>query len=149
MWGEQLFGRSSKKPKLFANLWSKDDPSLRKVILFKWKQNLIKNTNEEWWKRIHLFRELKESNLPSKAKKNSNVTNFIVNSSKYSYTYIYVPQWVLVPGGKHYLELSADRVDQQRTLLFFGKWGQYHQHHYIVYHYILIINYICIAIYIF
>ena len=40
------------------------------------------------------------------------VTNFIVNLSKYSYTYIYVLQSVLVSGGKLYLDLSADRGDQ-------------------------------------
>lgn len=149
MWGEQLFGRSSKKPEI-TSPWSKNDTSLRKVILFNWKQNLIKDTNEGCWKRIHLFRGLKESNLLSKAKKISDVANFIVSSSRYSHTYIYVPQWVLVPGGKLHLECSAARVDQQRILLFFGKWGQHHQHYYLVYHHIIkIINYICRAICIF
>jgi len=70
-------------------------------------------------KDTHILRA-KTVNSPLKSKRMSYITNLIVNSSKYSYTYMYNLQSVLVPGGKLYLALSADRRGQQ-TLPFSGK----------------------------
>lgn len=70
-------------------------------------------------KDTHILRA-KTVNSPLKSKKMSHITNLIVNSSKYSYTYMYNLQSVLVPGGKLYLALSGDRRGQ-RTLPFSGK----------------------------
>lgn len=102
-------------------LWERSSSLSESKISQSYKLRMIK-------KDTHIYR-VKIVRFPLKSKRMSDVTNFNVNSSKYLYTYIYILQLVLFPGGRLYLALSADGRGQRRTLLFFGKWLQHHHHH--------------------